>query len=274
MTLHVYEELEQRSDEWYAARAGIVTASTVGRLLTISAPGADAYQCPDCAAPAYSPCVSLRNATPIKTAHSMRTARSAEMARAAVPIIEVADNDTARALIATLAAERITGKVDDIPMSADMWRGVEDEPLARAHYAEHHAPVDEVGFMVREDNGLRLGYSPDGLVRDNGLVEFKSRLQRKQVEVFLADEVPAVNMAQLQAGLLVSGREWIEYCSFTPGMPMYRKRIEPDDAWHTAITAAVAAAEERITDIVTRYTAAVDGLPVTDDRPDYTEMSI
>lgn len=34
MTLHIYEDMEQRSDEWYAARCGIVTASVVGKLLT------------------------------------------------------------------------------------------------------------------------------------------------------------------------------------------------------------------------------------------------
>lgn len=34
MKLHVYEAMEQRSPEWYAARCGIVTASAVGKLIT------------------------------------------------------------------------------------------------------------------------------------------------------------------------------------------------------------------------------------------------
>jgi hypothetical protein len=34
MTLHVFNDMEQRSPEWYAARCGIVTASAVGNLLT------------------------------------------------------------------------------------------------------------------------------------------------------------------------------------------------------------------------------------------------
>ena len=34
MTLHIYDDLEQRSPEWFAARCGIVTASVVGKLLT------------------------------------------------------------------------------------------------------------------------------------------------------------------------------------------------------------------------------------------------
>lgn len=36
MTLHIYNELEQGSDEWLAARCGMVTASVVGKLLTPS----------------------------------------------------------------------------------------------------------------------------------------------------------------------------------------------------------------------------------------------
>ena len=34
MTLTIYNYLEQGSDEWLEARRGIVTASTVGKLLT------------------------------------------------------------------------------------------------------------------------------------------------------------------------------------------------------------------------------------------------
>jgi len=42
MTLHVYDNIEQRSPEWFAARAGIVTASVVGkRLAAISWQGHD-----------------------------------------------------------------------------------------------------------------------------------------------------------------------------------------------------------------------------------------
>ena len=34
MTLHTFMDMEQRSDAWYAARCGLVTASAVGKLLT------------------------------------------------------------------------------------------------------------------------------------------------------------------------------------------------------------------------------------------------
>jgi hypothetical protein len=53
--------------------------------------------------------------------------------------------------------------------------------------------------------------------------------------------VPAENMAQLQAGLLVSGREWIDYISYCGGMPLWVKRVEPDPGGSTPSTAAVIA---------------------------------
>jgi len=180
--------------------------------------------------------------------------------------LKVAANDTSRALIATLAAERITGHVEPIQPSRDMERGTLDEPYAREVYAEHYAPVNEIGFMVREDDGwgFKLGYSPDGLVGDKGLIEIKSRNQKKQLQTVLADEVPAENMAQLQTGLFVSGREWIDYNSYCGGMPMWTKRVEPDEKWHEAILQAATHAEELIQSAIATYTLAVEGLPATE----------
>jgi hypothetical protein len=120
-----------------------------------------------------------------------------------------------------------------------MLRGIEDEPRAVEVYSEHFAPVTTVGFMVRDDWGFSIGYSPDGLVGDDGLIEVKSRRAKKHLTTILADEVPVENMAQLQCGLLVSGREWIDYVSYCGGMPLYVKRVEPDQRWFDAITAAV-----------------------------------
>src|SRR5699024_7136614 len=61
VTLTIFDQLEQGTDEWLEARAGILTASTIGQLIT---------------------------------AKTLRPAK----------------NDTARGLIATLTAERVTGR--------------------------------------------------------------------------------------------------------------------------------------------------------------------
>ena len=225
MTLQVFTELEQGTDEWLAARCGIVTASVVGQLITP------------------------------KT-------------------VKPAANDTSRALAMTLTAERITGYVEPVQPNRDMERGTLSEPFARDKYAEHYAPVDEIGFMVRDFGGYRIGYSPDGLVGDDGLIEIKSPRQKKHLSTILADEVPLEYMAQCQAGLLVSGREWLDFVSYCGGMPLYVTRVQPDEKWHKAILEAVAGFEESATQMIEAYEIATDGSPTTERIDLYPEMDL
>lgn len=216
MTLRIFPDVEQRSDEWFEQRRGMVTASAVGQLVTA------------------------------KT-------------------IRPANNDYSRALTTLLAAERITGHTDPTFISADMWRGIEDEPRARDLYSEHYAPVTEVGFMAREfPGGFHIGYSPDGLVGDDGLIEVKSRRQKKHLATILADQVPLENMAQIQCGLLVSGRDWCDYLSYSGGMPLWRKRVLPDPSWFTAIVEAVELFEKTAEQMISDYLGRVTGLPMTE----------
>lgn len=187
--------------------------------------------------------------------------------------IKVAANDTARAMTVQLVAERITGYTEPTFVSADMDRGNFDEPLARDMYSEHFAPAVEVGFMVRDDWGFRIGYSPDGVVSDDGLIEIKSRRQKKHLATILADEVPLENMAQIQCGLLVTGRGWLDYVSWCGGMPMYVKRVLPDPKWHAAIVEAVEGFEASATTMTAAYHAATQGMPATERIDMYEEMS-
>lgn len=178
--------------------------------------------------------------------------------------IKPAANDASRSLVALLVAERITGWTDPTFVGDDMLRGWEDEPRAVETYSEHFAPVTTTGFMVRDDWGFRIGYSPDGLVGDDGLVEVKSRRPKKHLQTILAGEVPAENMAQIQCGLLVSGRAWCDYLSYCGGMPLFPIRVEPDQRWFDAIIAAVSQFEETAAQMVQQYEAAVAGLPATE----------
>lgn len=270
MTLHTYD-YPQRSPEWFAARCGIVTASIVDKLLTIAAPSATDYDCPTCEVPAGDPCISLTRKTPtaIKTVHDMRVSAANIAASTAPPVITPADNDTSRAVTATLVAERITGFVEDGPMTSDMWRGVIAEPTARDLYDKHYAPTTEVGFMVEDRWGFPIGYSPDGLIGDDGLLEIKAPKAKTHLLTVLTDKVPAYNMAQLQTGLLVTGRKWIDFVPYVAGMPLWRKRVHPDPAWHEAIAAAAAKFETTAAEMVAAYEQATNNLPAT-ERIDFT----
>lgn len=179
--------------------------------------------------------------------------------------IKPAANIHSRALTDLLVAERITGHTDEPYVGQDMERGWEDEPRAVEKYAEHRSTeVAKVGLMVRDDYGFEVGFSPDGLVGDDGLVEVKSRRQKKHLRTVLADEVPPENMAQCQAGLFVSGREWCDYISYCGGMRLWVKRVEPDPRWFDAIVEAVAAFEKASEEMASKYLKAVDGLPMTE----------
>lgn len=225
MTVTFYRDLIQGSDEWLAARCGVLTASTIGKLITPST-------------------------------------------------LKVASNDTSRALTNTLAAERITGHVEYVHPSFDMMRGTEDEPAARAVYAEHYAPVDEVGFITLKTDTYKLGYSPDGLVGTGGLIEIKSRKPEKHIATVLSGRPPAYNMAQMQTGMFITGREWCDYISFCAGLPLWVKRVYPDTAWFAAIDAAATAFETNVNNIITSFTSATHGLPETERRPQLDEIRI
>ena len=180
------------------------------------------------------------------------------------PTLKVADNDTSRALTATLAAERITGWTEDSAMTSDMWRGVECEPIARDLYSGHYHQAVETGFMRRDEDGWTLGYSPDGLVADDGLIEIKCPRAKTHLNTILAGEVPAYYMAQCQSGLLVSGRKWIDFVSYVGGMPLFVKRVLPDPKWHEAIEAACRRFEENAAQIVADYEKRVADMPQTE----------
>lgn len=255
-------DFEQRSPEWEDARRGMITASMVGRLVAISPADPVCTDCPTCHASAGSPCISVarKEPTPIKVPHDTRALAAATLP----PVYGPATTDVAKSITAQIVAERITGWTDPVFVTNHMMRGVLDEPIARKVYADHYGAVSEVGLIVRDDWGFSIGYSPDGMVGDDGLVEIKSRLSRVQLASILAGDVPAENMAQIQCGLLVSARKWCDYVSFCGGMPLWRKRVYPDPEWQGAIVGAVRAFEDRAAEMIADYTAAVQGLPMTE----------
>jgi predicted phage-related endonuclease len=118
--------------------------------------------------------------------------------------------------------------------------------------------------MIRVEDDWKLGFSPDGLVGDDGLIEIKTRRQKTQLTTILADEVPRENMAQIQAGLLVTGREWLDYISFCGGMPLYPKRVYPDPRWQAAIIAACRQFEATAIEWAATYRDRVKDLPMTE----------
>ncbi|ROR91728.1 lambda exonuclease family protein [Nocardioides aurantiacus] len=259
MTLVEYPRLEQGTSKWHEARRGIVTASVVGRLIILGPPDATTVACPACKVEVGA-CISLSRKVPtaLKKVHDERAAAAGELPS----IPRVADNETSSTLTASLVAERITGISETLPPNRDMNRGIWSEPYARDLYAAHYGKVAEVGFMRYDGDGWTLGYSPDGLVGDDGLIEIKAPRSKTQVLTVLTDDVPAHYMAQCQAGLLASGRKWLDFVSYAGGMHVYVKRVLPDPAWFAAIEAACRTFETTAAAMVADYHERVAGRPV------------
>ena len=187
---------------------------------------------------------------------------ASEMKFIVTPTLKPASNDKERAHLFELLGQRITQHTEPRYISDDMLRGHEDEIEARIRYAENFAPVTECGFVTNDDHGFVIGYSPDGLVDYDGLIECKSRRQKYQVETILADRVPEEYMLQIQTGLLVTGREWLDFVSYCAGLPMFVKRVFPDARYQEAIIAAAADFEHRLNVARMKYADWLDRQPV------------
>ncbi|WP_279141314.1 lambda exonuclease family protein [Sphingomonas paucimobilis] len=187
---------------------------------------------------------------------------ASEMKLVLTPKLKIADNDKVRAHVFELAAQRLLGHVEPHYVSDDMIRGHDDEIEARELYGKHYAPVREVGFITNDKWGFKLGYSPDALVGDDGLIECKSRRQKYQVQTIARDEVPEEYVLQLQTGLLVSEREWIDFVSYSGGQPLYVKRVLPDPEMQAAIIEAAGLFEQRVAACIQDYRATLAAMPV------------
>jgi hypothetical protein len=107
---------------------------------------------------------------------------ASEMCKIITPTLKVANNKDTRAHAYEMAFQRLTRFVEPQYVSDSMLRGQEDEIYARQAYAENYAPVAETGFVTNDRWGFSIGYSPDGLVGDDGLIEAKSRCGKYQVQ--------------------------------------------------------------------------------------------
>lgn len=225
MTLTVYDDFEQGSEEWLQVRCGVATASTISAMLT--------------------------------------------------PTGKVAENQTSRSMISELAAERLTGRPTEPIWSRDIERGHLDEPIARETYEEHAGvEVEEVGFMVSgyiargegEDvnTGRDLGYSPDGLVGEYGLIEIKSRKPKLHLRYVLTGQIPFAHMVQMQTGMLVSGRTWCDYISYCGGLPMHIQRVYADSQMSENILEAASHLEREVEQTMVKFKELTLDMPETE----------
>jgi hypothetical protein len=171
--------------------------------------------------------------------------------------LKPASNDKERAHLYELLAQRITGHVEPGYISDDMLRGMEDEIDAKGLYAANYAAVTDVGFITNNRFGFKIGYSPDALVGDDGLIEIKSRRQKFQVETIIDHAVPTEHVIQVQTGLMVAQRKWCDFISYSAGLPMVVVRVFPVPEIQDAIIEAATKFEARLAEKFEAFAAAL-----------------
>lgn len=137
---------------------------------------------------------------------------------------------------ADLAIELISGKPHGEPPKA--WvleRGHEMEARARRAYKARRATfVTESGICLSDDE--IFGYSTDGLVADDGLIEIKAPIDSAKIlEMWKTGDV-AEYMHQMQFGMWITGRSWCDLIMYVPDLEaankdLYIKRTERDDTF-------------------------------------------
>lgn len=172
--MEIFTDLEQGSPEWFAARAGIPTAS---KFATVMAKG---------------------------------------------------EGKTRSEYMRTLAGEILTGEPAEQFSNVHTDRGNAMEDEARETYAFiNGVEPTRVGFIR---NGSR-GASPDSLIGANGGLEIKTALPKIQIDRLERDRLPPEHKAQVHGNIWLAEREWWDFVSYWPRLPMLTVRVYRDEEY-------------------------------------------
>lgn len=179
-------DCEQGSPEWFAARAGIPTASEFHTVMAVGPKGG-------------------KSATRVTYLNK-------------------------------LVGEIVTGEPMASYSNADMERGkvMEDEARDLYCFTRDVEPI-RVGFIR---NGSQ-GASPDSLIGSKGGIEIKSAAPHIQVARLLSDELPSEHAAQVHGNIWIAEREWWDFVSYCPKMPLFVTRVYRDEEYIKKLALAV-----------------------------------
>ncbi|WP_447898025.1 lambda exonuclease family protein [Stenotrophomonas sepilia] len=189
--------IDQRSDEWFAARAGRITASRMNDVMVERERG--------------------------EFKSGPRKGQQKPQPKALTDYAH------------QLAAERLTLRPRKQVKAAALAWGQTVEPAAVAAYqAETGVIVTPAEFILHPKYDF-IGASPDFLVGDDGGGEIKSPESSEVHLETLLTGLPPEHIEQIQGGLWVTGRKWWDFVSFHPDFPeshrIYIQRVPRDDEY-------------------------------------------
>jgi hypothetical protein len=159
---------------------------------------------------------------------------------------------TRKKYLLTLAGEVLTGEYAESYSNHHMERGKEMEAEARDLYAfQTDAEIDRVGFIYNEE--WNAGGSPDALIGTDGALEIKTALPHIQLERLIDNRLPPEHVAQCQGILGLTGRQWIDFVSYWPKLPLLVVRVQRDEAYIAALKIAVQEFNAELAELVRKF---------------------
>lgn len=150
---------------------------------------------------------------------------------------------TRRTYMLKLLGERLTGELQEPYTNAHMERGKVMEAEARIMYEfQNDLNAEEVGFIRNGEKGC----SPDSLIGESGMLEIKTKLPHLQLDVLDKGKLPADHVAQVQGQLWVAEREWCDFVSYWPKLPLFVYRVTRDEEYIKTLADAVDSFNEEL----------------------------
>jgi hypothetical protein len=266
-------ECPQGTPEWFAARCGKITASAFADAIS-TVGGLTEQQAKYVAA--------MRAGADQKAALEQAGYKAAPVAecvrRALAGESTEQPSDTAKRYAADLAIERISGQPHGEPPKA--WvleRGHEMEAAARRIYeGRTGAFVTEAGICLTDDEVF--GYSTDGLVGDDGLIEIKAPIDSTKILAMWQTGDTSEYDHQMQGGMWITGRKWCDFIMYVPdlaavGKDLYVKRIFRDDTFIDDLAARLAKFDGMVRLYEGVFRCPVEGAVDAEFDPDFQEVA-
>ena len=130
--------------------------------------------------------------------------------------------------ISELMAEYYSSEPQEQISNKDMQRGIDLEPQARNMFMlETGLIVKQVGFIIVNEY---VGCSPDGLIDDDGLVEYKCPNDKNYFQLLLTEKIKPEYISQMQWQMHNTKRNYCYFCAYNPNFErsLFIKKIEKD----------------------------------------------
>jgi hypothetical protein len=148
-----------------------------------------------------------------------------------------------------LAGEILTGEPAESFSNGHMDRGKEMEDEARETYAFiETADIRRVGF-IRNGN---KGASPDSLVGANGGLEIKTALPHIQIDRLERNRLPPEHRAQVHGNIWLSERDWWDFVSYWPKLPVLTVRVYRDEDYIRDMAGEIDRFNDELAELVER----------------------